>query len=204
MMQRVLSVVFVAVLWLPAAAAAQGRFIGVDDDPALGDPKAPVTIIEFGDYQCPFCRQFWRETFPRLKKEYIDTGKVRFVYRDFPQSAPHPEAMISAIAAECAGDQDKYFEYHDKIFREQDRRGRDVVRYRAAELKRWAVDLKLDTAAFDECLDSERHKDEVSKDYNDMQGLGFDGTPIFFVNGRVLAGAHPFGTFQKVIEELLK
>lgn len=193
----------VASIVLTPAASAQGRFIGVDDDPALGDPKAPVTIIEFGDYQCPFCRQFWRETFPRLKKQYIDTGKVRFVYRDFPQSV-HPEAMLTAIAAECAADQDRYFEYHDKIFQEQDRRGRDVVRYRAAELKRWAVDLKLDAAAFNTCLDSEQHKDEVSKDYKDMEGLGFDGTPIFFVNGRVLAGAHPFGTFQKVIEELLK
>ena len=193
----------VAFLLFASPAAAQGRFIGVDDDPSLGDPKAPVTIIEFGDYQCPFCRQFWRETFPRLKKEYIDTGKVRFIYRDYPQ-AVHPEAMLSAMAAECADDQGKYYEFHDKVFREQDRRGRDVVRFRAPELKRWAADIKLDTTAFGACLDEERHKDEVSKDYKDLEGLGIEGTPIFFVNGRALVGAHPFATFQKVIEDFLK
>ena len=193
----------VAFLLSASSSAAQGRFIGIDDDPSLGDPKAPVTIIEFGDYQCPFCRQFWRDTFPRLKKEYIDTGKVRFIYRDYPQ-AVHPEAMLSALAAECADDQGKYYEFHDKVFREQDRRGRDVVRCRALELKRWAADIKLDTAAFNACLDEERHKDEVSKDYKDLEGLGLEGTPIFFVNGRGLLGAHPFATFQKLIEEFLK
>jgi protein-disulfide isomerase len=195
--------VLFACLALASAASAQGRFIGIDDDPQLGDANARVTIIEFGDYQCPYCRQFWRETFPRLKKEYIDTGKVRFIYRDYPQPV-HPEAMLSAMAAECADDQGKYYEFHDKIFREQDRRGRDVVRYRAPELKRWASDITLDTTAFNACLDEERHKDEVSKDYKDLEGLGLEGTPIFFVNGRVLVGAHPFATFQKVIEDFLK
>ena len=202
-MRQLLRTVVLALVLVPSTASAQGRFIGVDDDPALGDPKAPVTIIEFGDYQCPFCRVFWRDTFPRLKKDYIDTGKVRFIYRDYPQ-AVHQEAVLSAMAAECADDQGQYYEFHDKLFREQDRRGRDVVRYKAAELKRWAADIKLDTAAFNACLDSERHKDDVMKVFKDLDGLGFDGTPIFFVNGRVLAGAHPFATFQKVIEEFLK
>jgi len=202
-MKQLLRTVVLSLLLVPSTGSAQGRFIGVDDDPALGDPNARVTIIEFGDYQCPFCRQFWRETFPRLKKEYIDTGKVRFIYRDYPQ-AVHPEAMLSAMAAECADDQGKYYDFHDKVFREQDRRGRDVVRFRAPELKRWAADIKLDTAAFNACLDEERHKDEVSKDFKDLEGLGFEGTPIFFVNGRALVGAHPFATFQKVIEDFLK
>lgn len=185
------------------AAGQGGKFISVDDDPVLGDPKAGVTIIEFGDYQCPFCRQFWKETLPRLKKEYIDTGRVRLIFRDFPQEV-HPEAMATAMAAECAGDQGKYFEFHDKVFLEQDRRERDVVRYRAADLKRWAVDIGLDPAPFNQCLDGDRHKDEVTKDFRDGSDVGITGTPIFFVNGRVLAGAHPFATFQKVIEEELK
>ena len=202
-MKHLLRTVVLSLLLVPSTGSAQGRFIGVDDDPALGDPKARVTIIEFADYQCPYCRQFWRETFPRLKKEYIDTGKVRFIYRDYPQ-AVHQEAMLSAMAAECADDQGKYYEFHDKLFREQDRRGRDVVRFKAPDLKRWAADITLDTAAFNACLDEERHKDEVAKDFKDLEGLGFEGTPIFFVNGRALAGAHPFGTFQKVIEEFLR
>jgi protein-disulfide isomerase len=186
---------------LATASAQGGKFISVDDDPVLGDPTARVTIIEFGDYQCPYCRIFWKDTFPRLKKEYIDTGKVRFVFRDFPQKG-HPEAIAAAMAAECAEDQGRYWPFHDKLFREQDRRGQpdEVVQFRNAELKRWATDVGLEAAAFNECLDTGRHKDEVMKDYEDAAGLGMKGTPVFFVNGRALLGAHPFATFQKVIE----
>jgi protein-disulfide isomerase len=197
--------VFVLLIAGSVVAAAQGgKFISVDDDPVLGDAKARVTIIEFGDYQCPFCRIFWKDTFPRLKKEYLDTGKARLVFRDFPQSV-HPEAAAAAQAAECAEDQQRYWPYHDKIFREQDRRGQqgEVVRFRAADLKRWASDVGLDAAAFNECFDSGRHKEEVAKDYADATGVGIQGTPVFFVNGRALFGAHPFATFQKVIEEEL-
>lgn len=91
----------------------------VDDDPVLGSPTAPVTIIEFSDYQCPFCYSFWQQTLPQIKKNYIDTGKVKFVYRDFPLNI-HPMAEPSARAANCAGEQGKYWEYHDKIFGEQE------------------------------------------------------------------------------------
>jgi protein-disulfide isomerase len=185
-----------------AHGAGQGKFISIDDDPVLGDAKAKVTIIEFGDYQCPFCRIFWKDTLPRLKRQYIDTGKVKLVFRDFAQEV-HPEAAAAAMAAECAADQGQYFAYHDKIFREQDRRGGDVVRFRAAELKRWATDVGLDATAFNECLDSARHKDEVAADYADAAGVGIQGTPVFFINGRALFGAHPFATFQKIIEEEL-
>jgi protein-disulfide isomerase len=203
MMWRVLAAVAVVAASV-SAASAQGKFIGVDDDPQLGPADAKVTIIEFGDYQCPSCRAFWRETLPRIKKEYVDTGKVRIVYRDFPIDEIHPEATITAIAANCAGDQGKYFEFHDKVFREQDRRGRDVVRFRTAELKRWATEIGLDATMFNECVDAGRHKDEVAKDYNDGTGVGINGTPFFFINGRVIAGAQPFGNFRRVIEEELK
>lgn len=190
-------------LALPSYASAQATFIGIDDDPQLGDPNAKVTIIEFGDFQCPFCRAFWREALPRIKKEYVETGKVRIVYRDFAQDV-HPEALMTAMAAECAEDQGKYWAFHDKVFREQDRRGRDVVRYRAADVKRWAAEIGLEAAAFNECLDSERHRAEVQKDYKDGADIGMNGTPVFFINGRALVGAHPFASFQKVIEEELR
>ena len=189
---------------LPSHAAAQAKFIGIDDDPQLGQATAKVTIIEFGDYQCPLCRAFWRETLPRIKKDYVDTGRVRIVFRDFPIQDVHPEAMVTAMAAECAEDQGKYFEFHDKVFREQDRRGRDIVRYRVADVKRWGADVGLDAAAFNECVDSERHKAEVEKDHTDGADVGMNGTPVFFINGRALVGAHPFATFQKIIEEELK
>lgn len=198
-----LAAVLLAVAGSLTYASAQ-KFIGIDDDPQLGDANAKVTIIEFADYQCPNCRAFWRETLPRIKKEYVDTGRVRIVFRDFPVQDIHPEATVAAIAAECAGDQNKYFELHDKIFREQDRRGRDVVRFRVQDLKRWAMEVGIDPAPFNECLDGGRYKDEVAKDLADATSVGVNGTPVFFVNGRLLAGAHPFSTFQKVIEEELK
>lgn len=195
--------VLLMIAW-PAAASAQATFIGIDDDPQLGKADAVVTIIEFGDYQCPLCRAFWRDTLPRIKKEYVDTGRVRIVFRDFPIQDIHPEATATAMAAECAEDQGKYWEFHDKVFREQDRRGRDVVRYRVADVKRWATEIGLEAAAFNECLDSERHKAEVQKDYKDGADIGMNGTPVFFINGRALVGAHPFATFQKIIEEELR
>ena len=194
----------VLLLFVASPAAAQATFIGIDDDPQLGKADAVVTIIEFGDYQCPLCRAFWRETLPRIKREYVETGRVRIVFRDFPIQDVHPEATVTAMAAECAEDQGKFWEFHDKVFREQDRRGRDVVRYNVRDVKRWAADVGLEAAAFNECLDSERHKAEVLKDYQDGAGIGMNGTPVFFINGRALVGAHPFTTFQKIIEEELK
>ena len=189
---------------LPTLASAQAKFIGIDDDPQLGKADAKVTIIEFGDYQCPLCRAFWRETLPRIKKEYVDTGRVRIVFRDFPIQDVHPEATVTAMAAQCAEDQGRFWEFHDKVFREQDRRGRDIVRYTVADVKRWATDVGLEATAFNECLDSGRHKAEVQKDYKDGADVGMNGTPVFFINGRALVGAHPFAIFQKIIEEELK
>jgi protein-disulfide isomerase len=190
----------------PALASGQdGQFIGVDDDPVMGDANARVTIIEFGDYQCPICRLFWKDTLPRLRKEYIDTGKVKLVFRDFPLPG-HPMAVPSAMGTECAEDQGRFWEFHDKVYREQDRRAREgeVFEFRVNDLKRWAADIKLDTAAFNECLDSGKYKQEVAADYAAAAGVGLHGTPVFFINGRALSGAHPFATFQKIIEEELK
>ena len=184
--------------------AGQGKFIGVDDDPVLGDAKAKVLIIEFGDYQCPSCRMFWREVEPRLKKDYIDTGKVKLVFRDFPIVQIHPEAMLAAMAADCSGDQNKYWQYHDKVFREQDKGEDGLVRFKAADLKKWAKDTGLDAAAFNACLDSERYKDEVAKDKADGDAVGIPGTPMFFINGQVVGGAQPYPVFKKIIDEELK
>lgn len=201
-----IALVLAMVAALPGLAAAQASgFIGVDDDPVLGEASARVTIIEFGDYQCPVCRLFWKETLPRIRKEYIETGKAKLVFRDFPL-AGHPMAVPAAMAAECARDQGRFWEYHDKVYREQDRRAREgeVAEFRGGDLKRWAADIKLDPAAFDACLDSGKYKQEVAADYAAATGVGLNGTPVFFVNGRALFGAHPFAVFQKVIEEELR
>jgi len=183
--------------------AAQGKFVSVDDDPVLGNANAKVTIIEFGDYQCPSCRLFWREIEPRLKKEYVDTGKVKLVFRDFPIKEIHPDATAAAMAAQCAADQGKYWEYHDRIFREQDKGTDDVVRFKAADLKKWGAAIRPDGAAFNACVDSARYQDEVAKDYADGIAVGIQGTPTFFINGRFVGGAQSFPVFKKIIDEEL-
>jgi len=200
---RVLLTAVLVIAGSVSSAAAQGKFVSVDDDPVLGNANAKVTIIEFGDYQCPSCRLFWREIEPRLKKEYIDTGKVKFVFRDFPIQQIHPEATIAAMAAQCAADQGKYWEYHDRIFRQQDRGSDEVVRFKAADLKKWGADIRLDPAAFNACVDSTRYQDEVAKDYADGIAVGIQGTPTFFINGRLVGGAQSFPVFKKVIDEEL-
>ena len=177
--------------------------VSIDDDPILGNERAKVTIVEFSDYQCPFCRTFWRDTLSQIKKEYINNNKVRFVYRDFPLSF-HPMAGASAQAAECAGDQDKYWEMHDKIFGEQEKLGQGTVTYTIQDLKKWAGEIGLNRSAFNQCLDSEKYKDEVAKDFADGSAAGVSGTPSTFVNGRQLVGAQPFATFKAIIEEELK
>ena len=203
-----MKVLFAAILTAftvsPASAQQRGVFIGVDDDPALGSPDAKVLMIEFGDYQCPSCRMFWKDVEPRLKKDYIDTGKLKLVFRDFPLTQIHPEAMLAAMAVDCAGEQNKYWEYHDKVFREQYNKGDDIIRFKAVDLKKWAKDTKLDPAKFDQCLDSEKYKNEVLKDRMDGEAAGVQGTPTFFINGRVLGGAQQYPEYKKLIDDLLK
>lgn len=177
--------------------------VSVDDDPVLGNSSAKVTIVEFSDFQCPFCRKFWRETLPSLKKDYIDTGKAKFVYRDFPLSG-HPSAHITAIASECADDQGKYWQMHDKIFQEQDKKGEGTVTYSADDLKRWAKEAGLNNGQFNQCLDSQKYKAEVDKDFEDGTKAGVTGTPTLFINGRKVVGAQPFSAFASIIEEELK
>ena len=176
--------------------------VSIDDDTIFGNEKAKITIVEFSDYQCPFCRTFWKGAFSQIKKEYIDTGKVRFVYRDYPLSF-HPMAEVSAQAAECAGDQNKYLEMHDKIFGEQEKLGQGTVTYTIQDLKKWAGQVGLDQSKFNQCLDSEKYKDEVAKDFADGSAVGVSGTPTTYINGRQLVGAQPFTTFKAIIDEEL-
>lgn len=203
-MRTLLAAILLATGVSPAFAQQRGVFIGVDDDPMLGSPDAKVLIIEFGDYQCPSCRMFWKDVEPRIRKEYIDTGKVKLVFRDFPIVQIHPEALLASMAVDCAGEQHKYWEYHDKVFREQYNKGDDLVRFKAADLKKWAKDIKLDPAGFDQCLDSEKYRNEVLKDKADGDAVSVQGTPTFFINGHVIGGAQPYPAFKAVIDDLLK
>ena len=184
-----------------------------DDDPVLGSKNAKVTMIEFSDYQCPFCRKFWTETYPQIKKEYIDTGKVKFVYRDFPLSSIHPAAEPAAEAANCVREQgggdEAYLKMQDKIIQEGNildggdpNTGpvRGNAQFGTTELKKWAKDLGYN---IDDCLDSGKFKSEVQKDLSDATSAGGQGTPYFVINGKPLSGAQPYSAFKQVIDSEL-
>jgi protein-disulfide isomerase len=168
--------------------------VSVDDDPARGPEDAAVTIIEFSDFQCPYCGRFFQQTLPQLMQQYGD--RIRFVYRDFPLDQIHPNARNAAIAAECADDQGRFWEYHDLLFSNQQALG-------VPDLKRYAEQLGLDADAFAECLDSQKYNEEVSADLRDGIQAGVSGTPTFFINGRRVVGAQPLQTFQTIIDQAL-
>lgn len=177
--------------------------VSVDDDAFVGNEKAKVTIVEFSDFQCPFCRVFWSGAYQQIKKEYIDTGKVKLVYRDYPLSF-HPAAQTSAEAAECAHEQGKFWEMHDKIFGEQAKQGTGTVTYGAIELKKWASQIGVDLAKFNQCFDSGKYKTEVENDFADGSAYGVSGTPTLYVNGNPIVGAQPFSVFKTIIDNELK
>ena len=170
--------------------------VSIDDDAVLGDPNAPVTIVEFSDYQCPFCGRHVAQVFPEIEKNYIDTGKVKYVFRDMPLTQLHSNAIELAIAAECAGDQDKYFEMHDKLFAHQDANSPE-------DIKKYANEIGLDLSAFNSCVENETPMDEIMADMADGEKYGVRGTPGFFINGWNLAGAYPYEDFEKLIEQEL-
>ncbi len=177
--------------------------VSIDDDAILGDPDAPVTIIEFSDYQCPFCRSFWDETLPLIIGEYVSVGKVKFVYRDFPLSS-HPLALPFAEAAECSADQDKYWEMHDVIFEEQGKLANGTLdSIDVTDFSDWAEDLEMDVDEFETCMADHKYLEEIQKDFDDGAAAGVNGTPSFFINGEMITGALPFEVFKTVIEEKL-
>ena len=154
-----------------------------------GPKDAPVTIVEFSDFQCPFCRTVVA-TVKEVMRQFA--GQVKWVYRDFPLASLHPQAHKAAEAARCAGEQGKFWEYHDLLFDSQ-------AQWTATDFKRFADKLKLETKSFGLCLDSGKHQAAVQSDIDDGAGLGITGTPTFFVNGRVLVGAQPLENFKKII-----
>ncbi|MBI2758924.1 MAG: DsbA family protein [Chloroflexi bacterium] len=165
-----------------------------------GDPNAPVTIIEFGDFQCPFCGRFFAQTEPQMNEQYIQSGKVRFGYFNF--SFLGPESNWAAEAAECASDQNKFWEYHDKLYNSQS--GENQGAFNKDNLKKFAQDLGFDTQAFNNCLDSGKYTSLVQADTQASSALGVQSTPTFLINGQTVIGAQPFQVFQQAIDPLLK
>jgi len=165
-----------------------------------GDPNAPVTIIEFGDFQCPFCGRFFVQTEPQLDEAYIQSGKVRFGYFHFAFLGP--ESNWAAEASECASDQDKFWEYHDILYCSQS--GENQGAFSKDNLKKFAENLGLDMSAFNECLDSGKYTQLVLDDSSISSSMGVRSTPTFLINGQPVIGAQPYEIFQQTIDALLK
>lgn len=202
-----LAVPLALLAWAMLTLAAQAKapeFLIQEDDVVRGDPNAPITILEYSDFTCGFCEKFFHETFPQLLTEYIETGKVRFVYRDFPR-APGGPALHSAQAARCAGQQDAYWPMHDRLFNSGGQLGLD-------QLKGYAKELGLKTDKFAQCLDTNEFVTDIFKDRMEGGSLGIRGTPAFVLfptnvsddpNLILIPGAFPFETFKEQIDKLL-
>jgi len=178
--------------------------VAIKGQPSMGSPEAPVTVVEFTDYQCPFCLRFIKTTFPTLKEKYIDTGKVRWVAYNLPLSF-HPHARKAAQAALCAGDQGKFWEMRTKLF--ENPKKLDVK-----FLPGYAGDLSLDVAAFETCLNGDSHLAEIDREAKAANAVHLTGTPSFIVgktarteiSGRVIIGAQPLNAFETAIKAALE
>ncbi|MBU0598182.1 DsbA family protein [Patescibacteria group bacterium] len=180
---------------LNAGIDGEGTFtrITTTDDPYLGNPDADIVIVEFSDFQCPYCFQ----TFP-IMHDVVDkyADEIKYIYRDFPLSDIHPQAQMAAEAGECAQDQGKFWAMHDKMFINRD----DLS---LASLKNYATEIGLNIAEFVVCLEGNKYKEEVEEDYFDGLIAGVDGTPTFYVNDHKFEGVPTYENFQELIEELI-
>jgi len=183
--------------------------ISTDNDPTIGNPNAPITIIEFSDFQCPFCARFHVETLPLIMNEYINEGQVKLVFRDFPIQSIHPNALPASFASECANDQGEFKEMHDKLFENQKKWSNQNLDNVMITFNQYASEIGLEQEIFDSCLKNGKHIEEIQKDLEEGRIYGITGTPGFFIgNEQVgfveLKGAQPFENFKKVIDMQLK
>ena len=190
-----------------AAGMPKNLVLSVKDDPFKGSPTARVTLIEFSDYQCPFCARHVRETLPQIERDYIATGKVKYVFRDFPLTALHKQALKAAEAANCAGVQEKYWDMHDRLFR-------NTQAMAIKDFEEHARAIGLDMDSFRQCLERAMTAKEIQEDLAEGQRARVTGTPSFFMgltdpNGltvtplKMLRGARPYRDFQEALDSLL-
>lgn len=178
----------------PTSAPQYVRYkIPTDGFPSLGPANAPITLVEFGDFQCPYCREWEQQTYQPLLQAY--PGKIRFVFRDFPLTSIHPNAMPAAEAAQCANGQGQFWPYHDKLFGSENLSDQVYQQY--------AQDLGLDMTKFNQCLTSHQYASTIQADSDFATNLGVNSTPTFFVNGLAIVGAQPLSTFTGVIDKEL-
>ncbi len=192
----------------PQRPAFEPRDLDIAGAPYLGQPDATVTLVEFTDYQCPYCRRHFERTQPELVKNYVEAGKLKYVLREFPLAPIHPKAFKASEAALCAGDQGKYWEMHDLFFQDQQKLGPE-------DLKAHAGGLGLEMAGFSECLDGGKYTKRIENDLAEGAKAGVRGTPTFFLGltdptdptkiraTKSLQGAQPYVVFKQVIDALI-
>lgn len=191
----------------PASAIPENLVLTVADAPLLGPRNAKVTLVDFSDYQCPYCRRHVQVTLPEIVKEYVKTGKVRYVFRDFPIAALHPKAHKLHEAAYCAGEQDRYWEMHARLFE-------NPQQAELKDLAGHAQALGLDVPRFEGCVAGEKYAAKVRQGVTDGQSAGVNGTPTFFIGltgandgkvrpSQVIRGAQPYPVFRQILEGLL-
>lgn len=161
---------------------------------SIGPADAPIVLVEFSDYQCPYCQRWHEQVYTSLMAAY--PGQVRLVYRNLPLTQIHPQAMNAAEAAMCAGEQNAYWQYHEKLFANSDALSDDIY-------ARLAADLGLDAADFESCMTDHKYLDEIQADMQFAIDLGVQSTPTFFINGLAVVGAQPLNVFQQVIDQEL-
>jgi protein-disulfide isomerase len=191
----------------PSATDVQNVVLPIDGYPSKGNQSAKLILIEFTDYQCPFCSRHVQQTLPRIERDYINTGQVRYVLRDFPLESIHKDALKAAEAAHCAGEHGQYWQMHDRLFATQNALGRD-------HLSAHAGVLGLDVQSFQRCLDSDKYAVKIRQDLAEAQKMNIRATPSFFLGVakpdgsgvtvvKMIAGAHPFTVFKEAIDSLL-
>jgi protein-disulfide isomerase len=173
--------------------------VNVAGAPMLGKTSAPVTVVEFADYQCPFCERFFKTNQSAIVADYVNSGKVKFVWMDYAFLGQ--ESIWAAEAARCANDQGKFWQYHSYLFNHQGAENSGA--YSKAKLKEFAVALGLNTAQFNTCLDSDTHLADVQKDTKYGSSLGVSGTPATFINGILITGAVPYSDIKSAIDAAL-
>ncbi len=173
----------------------------VSDSFAIGDPDAPVVIIEYTDFQCPYCSRHFQQTFSQIKEDFVDEGLVYYIFKDFPLTNIHPQAVKAAEAARCAGDQDEYLSMHSKLFSAQNEWSGNPSATQT--FIGYAEELGLNTDSFKSCLESGEHESAVLQDQDEGAQLGVTGTPAFFINGHSMSGAQPYPIFEQAINQFL-
>ncbi len=167
---------------------------------AIGNENAPVTITEYSDFQCPLCKKYFDDTYSQIIRDYVQTGKVKYVFKHFPLNI-HPQAIPAALSAECALEQNKFWEMHNLLFQTQnDWSGKSD---HLDTFKRLAAQLNLNTEQFNQCLDSKKHQGNVDKDYQEGLSGSIRGTPTFYINDQILVGAQETSKFTDALDSLL-